>query len=139
AGTVEIQQGAVNLTGGGAHTGSFRGATGTTLQFGGSHTFEEEAKITGDMNVAFVAAAEMAGPVTLSTTGTSSLSGAVTGSGNWNITSNLTWTGGGMLGSGVTTIAPNATLSLGGSSARHLRRLLVNEGTATWTSGSLAF
>jgi choice-of-anchor C domain-containing protein len=66
--------------------------------------------------------------------------GTLTGSANWDVTNTLTWTSGTMAGTGVTTIAPEATLSLAfqqNGSGRVLSRSLVNEGTTTWTFGEL--
>ena len=47
SGTVDLQQGALRLQGGGSHTGDLTTATGTTLEIGGNHTFAAGTDITG--------------------------------------------------------------------------------------------
>ncbi len=63
--------------------------------------------------------------------------GALAGSGDVTVTGALNWTGGTMSGSGRTIIGSTGTLSLSGGIGRQLRRVLQNEGTATWTGGDL--
>jgi RHS repeat-associated protein len=63
--------------------------------------------------------------------------GSLSGAGEVTITGALAWTGGTMSGAGRTIVANTGTLSLTGSSARYLNRVLGNEGTATWTDGVL--
>jgi hypothetical protein len=46
-GTVDVESGTLNLTGGGTDTGSFTGVPGTTLQFGGgNHTLQAASHVT---------------------------------------------------------------------------------------------
>ncbi|MBL9032305.1 MAG: hypothetical protein JNM80_11460 [Phycisphaerae bacterium] len=68
-----------------------------------------------------------------------SLSGTLAGAGDITITGGMSWISGAMSGSGRTIIAPTATLDLSSPSSRTLSRTLVNNGTATWTDGVLAF
>jgi hypothetical protein len=63
-------------------------------------------------------------------------SGTLSSSGQVTVNSALTWTGGTLAVAGKTVVASSATLSLGGS-ALQLNSELDNQGTATWTSGSL--
>ncbi|HEU5123392.1 MAG TPA: carboxypeptidase regulatory-like domain-containing protein [Verrucomicrobiae bacterium] len=66
--------------------------------------------------------------------GTLTEEGGLRGSDVVVITNAMTWTGGMMDGSGTTRIAPEASLTLSGTSQKSvLRRTLLNEGTATWT------
>ncbi len=154
SGTVDVQEGSLLLLGG-DHTGTFTGAVGTSLQFGGNHNFAAGADISGGMNVNF-----SGGTATLdsqlTTTGTVNiqgtvaieaghleaptvnLSGTVTGSGDWDVDDDLNWTLGTMAGSGVTTIGSEGTLAIIGNQTRNLNRILVNDGSTTWTDGNLS-
>jgi hypothetical protein len=59
--------------------------------------------------------------------------GALNGSGKLTITKTMTWTAGTMGASGITQVAPGATLQISGSSSKRLDgRKLVNAGTTAW-------
>jgi hypothetical protein len=68
AGTVDVQQGFLQLLGGGTHLGDFSGAAGATLEFGRNHTFAPGSEITGNMGVSFTGGVTTYGG-SLSTTG----------------------------------------------------------------------
>jgi hypothetical protein len=73
---------------------------------------------------------------------TLSSSGQLGGSGTVTVTDTLTWTGGSMLGSGKTVIAPGATASISNAtnnSSFHESRVLENAGTVTHTAVNLFF
>ncbi len=64
--------------------------------------------------------------------------GTLGGSGTVTITGAVSWTAGAMSGSGQTIIEAGGSLSLSGG-LKHLSRTLVNDGTATWSSGDWLF
>jgi hypothetical protein len=63
--------------------------------------------------------------------------GTLTGSGTVTATNSANWTGGTMSGLGTTSVAATATLSLGSGVLTLIDRTLLNNGTATWTNGSI--
>jgi hypothetical protein len=81
--------------------------------------------------------ATLNGPIAVPAGGTIS-GGTLDGSANWNITGTLAWSGGAMQGTGQTVIAPGGILSVnGGALNSALNRSLINNGTASWTSGGI--
>jgi hypothetical protein len=65
-------------------------------------------------------------------------SGTLQGSSTLTATVNLTWTGGGMSGSGTTRVVSGANLTINGPSSKTLdSRTLENGGFATWTGGDI--
>ncbi len=192
-GTVSVQSGTLNLAAGGTGSGSFTGAAGTTLIFGGgTHTLSGAVNFptvnfsagTANLNGNFTSTATTAnggignfnGPVTttgplvvsagalnfsssawcggscgissinlsggtLSLSATNPLSlptvtqsgGTFTGAGALTVTGTLTWTGGFMVGPGITTIPVGATLTMSGTAEKDLGREIDNSGTATWS------
>ena len=153
-GTVTVSAGTLSLDGGGTNTGSVTVSGGATLRHQ-SGTFEYDAGTTlgGTGSWSFAgatvsfdtafspggAAALSGGTLTLSaaaqTIGTFTItSGTLDGGGDVNITTAMTWTNGTLAGTGVLTIDATATLAINGSAAGLLREV-VNDGTATWSSG----
>src|SRR5215218_3504029 len=66
--------------------------------------------------------------------------GELLGAGAVSVTNTFDWTGGSMTGSGTTTVAPGATLTVAAAPAwvsLHGGRLLVNQGTIAWQSGTI--
>ncbi|MDB6175336.1 MAG: hypothetical protein JWL59_4647 [Chthoniobacteraceae bacterium] len=59
--------------------------------------------------------------------------GTFTGAGTLSITGGFTWSGGNQTGSGITSVAAGAGLSITGGN-KHLERRLDNSGNATWNS-----
>ena len=157
SGTVDIQIGTLNLDSGGSSTGgSFQGDSGSTLCFHGS-TYDLDANssvthphvlfewgnvnINGTYNVDHTtlnigSTVNFNSSVPVTSTIVTHSGGALTGSGDLVVTSGYNWTSGTMSGSGVTTIASGATLSISGSGYKSLSgRTIENNGGATW-SGS---
>lgn len=64
--------------------------------------------------------------------------GGATIDGDFDLTLNglFSWTQGSFSGTGTTTIASGATLSMNSSGPKQLARTLVNDGTATWTDNT---
>lgn len=66
-------------------------------------------------------------------------SGTLGGSGDFKVTGTFDWTGGTMSGSGRTIVPAVAVLNIGGvGTTKTLSRLVENDGSATWTGGTLA-
>ncbi len=117
-GTVEVQTGTLNLSGGGTSSGDFTGAPGATLQFGGgTHNLDANADIT-TANTTFSGG-------TVNHAGVYNTSGTTTVTGG---TANLT--GGTLTSLGTVLTITNGTLNLSGSPA--------SVGTYTQGSGILA-
>jgi len=130
AGLVDIVNGQLNLMGG-ISSGQFQTAAGAVLWFwGGTHTVATGAKFMGVGSVRLyqgVAAPQLlvngsvyATELELGTNGT------IGGSGALGIGSALSWTNGIIQGSGMLSIAPGATLNIGGSAGKILSQRTVN-------------
>jgi len=63
--------------------------------------------------------------------------GGLIGAGSLTVRSNLAWSAGQMGGTGTTTLASNAVLTVSGGADKDLRRRLDNYGTVTWTAGRI--
>lgn len=135
SGTVDVQQGTLQLLGGGSHSGDFAGAAGAALQFAGNHTFAAGADISGGVNVTLAGTVEIAESVTWSTTGVTTLNGTVTGAGNWDVSGPWSWTGGTMEGTGTTTLA-NGSISGAGTKTIN-DRTLRSAGNIEWSEGNI--
>jgi choice-of-anchor C domain-containing protein len=135
SGTVEVQEGTLQLLAGGTHTGDFTGATGTTLKFAGTHTFSANSDVSGGMNVDYSGTMQITGTLTSTTTGTTTLNGTVTGSGDWDVSGPWAWTGGTMSGSG-TTIVANGSISGAGTKTLN-DRILRSAGNIEWSEGNI--
>ena len=68
-------------------------------------------------------------------------SGVLDGSGAVGVTSALNWTAGTMQGTGTTTVANTATLTMSTSGTKTLSdpRVLVNNGSAVWSGGTVTY
>jgi hypothetical protein len=121
-GTVLVQTGMLYLSGGGSHSGSFSGSTGTTLQFGAgsvAQSFQNPSTLAGS-NVVFS-------------------SGSATINGTYNITESSTFNGATVtftsaatltsIGSSLSVSAGSVTFSRG--EALHLTNLAISGGTVT--------
>jgi len=137
-GTVQIDEGRVQLVSGGSFSGESVLAAGTLQQTGGAIAIVDETLITGagilevaggSFNVVGDASVDR---LTLS-------SGQLTGSGALTITDQGLWTGGNMVGSGRTAIAADATLAISGAAIKRLSRSLENAGATTFDATSLDF
>jgi RHS repeat-associated protein len=78
-GTVNIQAGALELRGGGNHTGPITGASGSTLNLRGNHSFAAGANIAGGLDLVF-ATTLLTSDALVNTTGSATFSGFVTSS-----------------------------------------------------------
>jgi RHS repeat-associated protein len=154
-GLIAVDNGMVQVRGGGASAGDFQVASGGTLDFyGDSYALTADSHVTGAGMVAFSTLVTVDGHYALdgqslfqygtavfngnATTANAVLSyGEVSGTGNLTITQALDWTGGQMIGTGRTTIAPTGSLNLrtgsDGSSRLVLARDLYNAGMVQWT------
>ncbi len=136
AGTVSVQAGTLNLAASGTHTGSFSGAAGTTLQFGGgTHDLSGNVSVatfsvsTATVNVnggTFSASTSTfpSGTTTFAPAATLSAIGALTVSAGTVV-----------FNSGETVTPPSLTLSAGTLSGSDTVNV---PGAFTWTGGTLA-
>ncbi len=137
-GSVEVQAGTLQLSGNGSSSGSsYNVSPGAVLDFaGGTHslagvTFASSGTTRFSAgNVIVASPTTVPGVVILSR-------GAISGSGTVTF-NNLTWTdiGGAMNDSGTTVIAPSGTLTINGSGYHLLGRTLDNYGTACVTGAA---
>jgi fibronectin-binding autotransporter adhesin len=105
---------------------------------GGAHSFEGENTVTGDGNLK-VAGASLSLQGTLSAQNMELAAGTVQGTGTLSIIGRLDWTGGEMLGAGLTEIATGATLNVSGNSSKMLRaRTLTNRGVVSMAGNFLS-
>ncbi len=153
-GTASVTAGTLRMRGGGSSTGVFSG-TGGTVRFGlGTHTLEASSSVTAD-DVLFdeTGTKNVLGTYGANTTTISSgpvnfngpnptlpnlslISGTLGGSADVTVSQSMVWTGGTQEGDGSTTIGPAATLDLSGST-KTLNRDMINNGTATWSAGTV--
>jgi len=166
-GTIESKTGQIQMTGGehpgAVGDGSWSGAEGSTIVFVGSYTFGSGVGMAGNVwligaqiqaediqgSEATVGLASGTGSeLDLTSSSTASHVGTLyvqpgatlTGAGTLNITKELSWTGGSMTGSGKTVVGSGATGSIDpgvGNAVALTERELVNEGTLTWSTGSV--
>jgi hypothetical protein len=130
AGLVDVVSGQLNLMGG-ISSGQFQTAAGAVLWFwGGTHTLGTGASFIGSGSVRLyqgVAAPQWLVNGSVSATelelGTN---GTIGGIGALGIGSALFWTNGIIQGSGILSIAPGATLNIGGSSGKTLSQRTIN-------------
>ncbi len=154
-GTVDIQQGRLQLRGG-AHTGDFQIAAGASLRSSASQSFSAASDITGDGQFVLAGGTTTTdgqlsptGGVSISgsnstldvnsTTSTARLSqafGVLRADGTLTVLDAMGWAGGNLSGSGQLVISTEASLTI--DSNGNLPRIssggtLINEGTATWS------
>ncbi len=142
-GTVNIQQGTLNLNDGGTGSGDFDISAGTVLQFsGGTTNFQSANTLTGPGLVQIDGG-------TLSATAAQSIQnleidyvtdfwgpiGGVTGSGDVTVTGTFNWYGSYVgSGGGGLIVAPGATLNILGTNDHDLdAQTLTNDGTINWS------
>jgi hypothetical protein len=128
--------GLVNLSGGGSLSGTLGMASGATLNLlGGSFTLSAGTSFT-DIGLLQVSGGTLSIPNTMSIPTLELDSGTLTGAGALTITNAFTWTGGTQSGTGSTTLASAATLTLSGTGTRTLDQRTMNlAGTTNWTDG----
>ena len=136
-GTVVAGSGTISFTGGGSASGEFNAAAGDSVEFtAATYTLNPGAKFTGS------GTARVAGSGTLLiATGAAvpanyfeETAGTLDGGGTLNA-STFNWTGGQMIGSGVTNIS--GTFTIAGGTKNVAQRMINNNGAATWSAGSI--
>jgi hypothetical protein len=149
-GLVQVNTGLLSTEGGGTHNGQFTVSAGSTFRVVGSENFTSDSSVSGagTVDVALsvvhfagnysVAQTSVEGAASFTTNVTLpqlTLSGGLEGSAEVTITNLLIWSGGGMGGSGVTTLAPAALALISGTANKSLSngRTLNNAGNAAWS------
>ena len=120
SGNVDIQAGTLRFTNGGTHTGDFSGVTGTTLEFGGNHSFSAGSDVTGGFNV-LVSSGSSTDNGLINTTGNLTFQGGTITIGGTVSASGINFTGGTATFNN-TTAAKTMSLSsgtLGGTGTSH--------------------
>ncbi|HST56708.1 MAG TPA: DUF6531 domain-containing protein [Solirubrobacteraceae bacterium] len=115
--------GTINFAGASVQAGDVQGASAATLALSG-----------GSLELTSTSTASSVYALTLS-------GGVLQGAGTLSAAHTLTWTGGTMSGAGVTTLASGATGTVNPGSYNQVtldQRTLRNQGTLTWSSGSMA-
>ncbi|HEY3243823.1 MAG TPA: hypothetical protein VGM03_10770 [Phycisphaerae bacterium] len=157
SGIVEVLAGTLSLNAGGTSGGTFNGLPGAILRFGGGthdligssminadtvHVTSGTVNLDGSYQISGTSALLNLTSATLNTNSPIAVpnytqsGGTLTGSGNLTVSQALTWSGGTMAGSGMT--QANAVLTISNySTTKNTTRNLVNNGTATWTGGTL--
>jgi hypothetical protein len=156
-GQVMVEAGTLRLAVSGNHAGAFLVSSGATLEFGGgTHAIGGEPGISSAGTIRFnsgtvtLAGSYQAsntiidggtvnfnGPASSSTTTFSS--GTLGGSGEFTATESLSWSGGTMSGTGVTSIPNTLLLNPANDGSVFLNRTLNNAGTTTFTQGGTAY
>jgi hypothetical protein len=114
-GTVEVQQGMLDLRGGGTSSGGFNVDAGATLMFNSNYTLDDSAMVSGAGNVSF-------------------LSSTVTVAGGYQVTG-VTTVNGGTVAFSSTDLLTIPTLVLSRGMLTGMSYLTVT-GTLTWTGTS---
>ncbi|NCR71712.1 MAG: hypothetical protein GPI93_11170 [Microcystis aeruginosa LG13-12] len=134
-GTVQVQTGTLNLTGGGSSSGVFQVNSGANLAFGGgTYNITGGSVTTGNLNIT-------SGTITITGATVSDLNslavsgGSLTVNENINKSNNVTLSSG-TFGSGKTTL--KGTTNISGTNAKSVdTRTIENQGTVTWTNGDI--
>jgi uncharacterized repeat protein (TIGR01451 family) len=159
-GSVQVNAGSIDFTAAGTHNGSFAAASGASVQFDGSNTFNAPSSLTGAGNTGFAFGSSTINSGTV-TPGSFSINGAnitlnssaTIGSLNLHNAATLggtgpialtsvspvsDWTGGTINGSGTLTVNAGANFVLDGSTAGMTldTRPLVNNGTLSYSSSA---
>jgi hypothetical protein len=136
AGTLNVNSGTLQLTGGGIETATFNVATGDTLQFlNGTYTLLAGAAFPGTGTVRLDSGVlAVNGPVTVANFGMGG--GTLGGSNILTVTGAMDWTGGTMNGTGTTALGPASTLNLSGSFDRVLDNRTLSTAGAVNFSGA---
>jgi len=111
SGTLNVNGGKMNLLGGGSHTGDFTGVSGTTLVFGGGHTFASGSDISGATDVTFTGSATSNGNVNI--TGVLTISGVRVGLNGAVTVPKVVITSGNVSFGGSLTLAQPLTITTG--------------------------
>ncbi len=158
-GDIQLHQDELAINGGGTSSGQIHADAGTTLTFAKAFTNEPASSLTGPGLMRFVGAPgpyELSGAMETDRTirfqagmvnlnvpytfdGTLELNGSgnlLAGAADASIAGTLDWKGGGMAGTGRTTILPGAVMALTETQTKTLSRVLDNQSaSASWMSG----
>ncbi len=125
SGTVLVQAGTIELSGGGSNSGTMTPALGATLRLSaGIFTVTSGVSFTGGGTVSLTGAIlTFAADTSISTAVFAFSSGMMNGVGHATFNDTLNWSGGAMSGSGSTNIAANGTLNLLGTCMLNTRTI----------------
>ncbi|WP_164975999.1 beta strand repeat-containing protein [Oleiharenicola lentus] len=133
-GAISVQSGNLFLNGGGTNVGTMVTASGANTVFSNSYTLATGSSLTG-------AGLYQATGGTLTVNGTVTVShlthtgGTLVGTHTF-ANSALTWNGSDWNSAGTTTLGTGTTLTVSGTAERDFNtRILVNQGTLSWTGG----
>jgi hypothetical protein len=157
-GTVQVQAGTLSIHGGGSASGSFQVATGAVLHVSGlPYLLSPTSSINGsgaihfNSNYTVTVDGSMSVPIVRVFGGTLNLNtdiqpgiyeqtgSTLTGSGDVTVSSQFTWSGGVMAGTGETRLNPGASGTISSFNTKLLARLLQNSGTLTYADNGLWF
>ncbi len=143
SGTVNVNSGTLSLETGSAtqvESGTFNVASGATLDLAESQLANATTQLNAGAKFQGAGLVELDnGDLTVnapvSVPNFTLTGGTQNGPSTLTVTGAFNWTGGDLDGSGATTVAPGATLSLTGSNSKNLTNdhVLNNQGTGTWT------
>jgi hypothetical protein len=135
-GAVNVSSGTVTLTAGGSDTETLAAASGATLNFdGGAFTITGSSASLGGAGTIEISGGTVSIGSTLSLPTLNLVGGMLTGSGDLTVTTAMTWTNSTMSGSGSTTVASSATLTINGTNVNEIldTRTFNLAGTASWS------
>jgi RNase P/RNase MRP subunit POP5 len=154
SGTVEVQAGTLQLSGGGAQSGTLAGP-GLMEITGGTHTLEGlsgtadlkissgTVQVSGDgvdiSGTTFLTGGTLSVGSTYRTDRGSMSGGTLTGAGTVTIDEAFTWTAGSMTGGGLVVVGPEATFTASGGGTKDLSRVLEVQGTLDYTGTNFRF
>ncbi len=137
SGTIAVDDGTLGLGGGGTISGPVTIAAGVIVSLTSDFTHQAGAAYSGAGTLQLGGVQTFAAPLTIANPTT--LTGTLAGAGNVTFTNSLLWAGGTMAGTGVTIIAPGATMAVTTAASHTLSRTLRNEGTLTLASTLTGF
>lgn len=137
SGTVNVNSGNLQLSGGGTQTGAFSIASGAALTFGSvSQSLNAGTSFSGAGTAVITSTTvTVNNPVNFGSLVNLS-SGNLTGAGTATMIGAMTWSGGTMNGAGTTQIDGGLTISGASSKTLNTSRIVNNSGVANWTGGS---
>ncbi|WP_222595614.1 beta strand repeat-containing protein, partial [Microcystis aeruginosa] len=156
-GTVQVQTGTLNLTGGGSSSGVLQVNSGANLNFGGGNHTLSDGQLTGSGIISVNGAnLTVSGAIvsdvnnltlsngTLALNGTTGSTvdnltqsgGTLSGTGEVIVNNNYNWTSGTQSGTGKTTLKGTTNISTTNTKSVDTRTI-ENQGTVTWTNGDI--
>jgi hypothetical protein len=133
-GSVDVQRGLLELSGGGTNSGMMNVGSGATLRFHGQTFALSPSTLTNGGTVSISGATVTLAPGTYA--GNFSLDGTLGGTGDAAFSGAFTWSSGTMASGGKTVILDSGTLTISNNdpfSHVYLYRALANYGTVLWT------